>query len=441
MRLKRYLLILLSLVALNGFAQTRPPLSLNEAIILSLQNNYDIELTRNDSMLAALDYAYADYSLWPRLNASAGWLANSGTRNEVTGAGDKRKGKIKNNNLTSSLNLNWTLFDGFRMFIARDRLGQLVELGELQIKNQVINTVADVMRVYYDIVRQEQQRNAVLEQIDLSTERLKLAQYRFDIGVGAKPDVLQAQIDLNAQKSSLLTQETAINKLKEQLNQLLVLPMSNDYALADTTIHFNDALTLDSITGVVNATNPELQIARKNLDIAALDLRMRRAERMPTIDFNSAYNFNRTINNAIVNPVQQNQLLQTRGLNYGFTASIPIFNGFNSRRLVKAAEINIQTQQLFYDRSVSLINMNISNAYRDYDLYQRTLALEEENIKLVRENIFIARERYRLGISTYLEMREAQQSLADATNRLIQARYNVKLAEIELLRLRGDLVR
>jgi outer membrane protein TolC len=93
------------------------------------------------------------------------------------------------------------------------------------------------------------------------------------------------------------------------------------------------------------------------------------------------------------------------------------------------------------DRSAALINSNIANSYRDYDLFKRTLAMEEENIKLVRENIFIARERYRLGISTFLEMREAQQSLADAMNRLIQARFNTKIAEIELLRLRGDLVR
>ena len=67
--------------------------------------------------------------------------------------------------------------------------------------------------------------------------------------------------------------------------------------------------------------------------------------------------------------------------------------------------------------------------------------LEEENIVLVRENLFIARERYRLGISTFIEMREAQQNLADASSRLIQARYNTKAAEIELLRLRGDIVR
>lgn len=416
-------------------------MTLNEAIATSLQNNYDIQLSRNDSLLAALDYAYADYSLLPRLSANAGLNFNNNNSKQVLADGTKReRAGIKSNQTTASLNLDWTLFDGFRMFIARRRLGQLIELGELQIKAQVVNTVADVMKLYYDIIRQQQQLRAIEEQMLLSEERLKLAQYKFDIGTGAKPDLLQAQIDLNAQRSSYLTQEVAINKLKEQLNQLLVLPLENNFAVTDTVILFNASLTLDSIRGSLPTTNPELLVARKNLDIAGLTLRERRAERFPVLEFNSAYNFNRTDNKDVINPFQP-LFNQNRGLNYGFTTTIPLFNGFNSRRLIKAAELDIKYQQLLYDRSLATINTSIANAYRDYDLYKRTLTIEEENIKLVRENIFIARERYRLGISTFIELREAQQSLADAVNRLILARYNTKVAEIELLRLRGDLVK
>jgi len=440
MKIRYYAVVFLCIISFIALAQPRP-LTLNEAIATSLQNNYDIQLLRNDSSLAALDYAYAKYSLYPRLSATGGIIYNQGERNEIRGNGDKGEGKTKNNNLSAALNLDWTLFDGFRMFIAKDRLNSLIELGELQIKSQVIATVADVMRLYYDVVRQQQQLRSLEEQMELSQERLRLAQYKFDIGTGAKPDLLQAQIDLNGQRSAYLTQQVVINNVKEQLNNLLALPVNNEFIISDTVIIFNPNLTLDSIQGMVGITNPDLLIARKNLAIAGLDLQLRRAERFPVVEFNSTYNFNRIINNAIVNPIQQNQLLQTRGLSYGFTANIPIFNGYNNKRLIKAAELTIQSQQLLYDRSTALINTNIITAYRDYDLYKRALVLEEENIILVRENILIARERYRLGISTFIELREAQQSLAEATNRLIQARYNTKIAEIELLRLRGDLVR
>lgn len=434
--------LFLGLFCCTGFlskAQVRP-LTLNDAIALSLQNNYDIKLTRNDSLVAALDYAYANYSLLPRLSATGGVLLNNNNSRQVLADGTKRqRSGIKSENLTGSLNLDWTLFDGFRMFIARDRLHQLVELGELQIKAQVITTVAEVMRTYYDIIRQEQQLRALEEQMALSQERLKLAQYKFDIGTGAKPDLLQAQIDLNAQKSAHLTQQTNINKLKEQLNQLLVMPLANDFVVADTSISFNPTLTLSAVQNGVSTTSPELLAAQKNLEISRLDLRLRRAERYPVLEFNSAYNFNRSDNKTVINPFQP-LFNRTLGFNYGFTAVIPIFNGYNNRRLIKAAELNIRSQQLAYDRSAALINTSIINAYRDYDLYKRTLTLEEENMVLVRENLFIARERYRLGISTFIELREAQQSLADAAFRLIQARFNTKVAEIEIMRLRGDLV-
>jgi outer membrane protein TolC len=439
MRSKYFLAVLLGLGI--GTANAQLPLTLNDVIATSLQNNYDIQLIRNDAAFAALDYAYANYSFFPRLNATGGIVSNLGNRNEIRGNGDKGQGKINTNNLAASVNLDWTLFDGFRMFIARDRLNQLVELSELQIKGQVIATVAEVMRLYYDIIRQQQLLQSLTEQMVLSEERLKLAQYKFDIGTGAKPDMLQAQIDLNAQRSAALTQQTAINRIKELLNQLLVVPVNTPFSVADTTITFNPDLTLDTINSGALLTNPDLLIARRNLTLAELDLRLRRAERLPVVEFNSAYNFNRSTNNAIVNPVQQNQLLQTRGLTYGLSATIPLFNGFSNRRLQRVAELNIRAQQLQYDRNLALVNTSITNAYKDYELFKQALLLEEENMKLVRENIFIARERYRLGISTFIELREAQQSLAEATSRLIEARYNTKIAEIELLRLRGDLVK
>lgn len=416
-------------------------LTLNDVIATSLQNNYDIQLVRSDANLAALDYAYANYSLLPRLNATAGLVNNNNNQKQVLADGTKRESNnIRSNNISTSLNLNWTLFDGFRMFIARDRLNRLVELSELQIKGQVITTVAQVMQLYYDIIRQQQQLRSLEEQMQLSEERLKIAQYKFDIGTGAKPDLLQAQIDLNAQRSAALAQQTAINKIKEQLNQLLVLPVNTDFLVADTNITFNPNLTLDSITGAVATTNPDLLIAQRNLTLAELDLRLRRAERYPVVEFNSAYNFSRTDNKSVINPFQP-LFNQNKGLNYGFSATIPIFNGLENRRLQKAAQINIQSQQLLYDRTAALVNTSISNAYKDYELFKQALTLEEQNLILVRENIFIARERYRLGISTFIELREAEQSLADATNRLINTRYNAKIAEIELLRLRGDLVK
>src|SRR5205085_10296341 len=120
-------------------------------------------------------------------------------------------------------------------------------LGELQIKNQVVTTVAQVMGVYYNIIQQQEQLRATEDQMQLSADRLQLAQYKFDVGTGTKSDVLQAQVDYNAQRSLQLLQQSNIVKLKEQSNNLLQLPLNNDFVLVDTAINVNTALTLDSI--------------------------------------------------------------------------------------------------------------------------------------------------------------------------------------------------
>ena len=438
MRWKAQLTICFSILTIAAHAQRT--LTVEEAVATSLQNNYDILLSKNDSLVAALDYAYANAAFLPRLNASSTYLLNNNAQKQILADGTKKeRSGIKSNNLTASLNLNWTIFDGMKMFITKKRLGELVAQSELQIKNQVVTTVADVMKLYYSIVSQQQTLRAIEEQMQLSEERLKIAQYKFDIGTGAKPDLLQAQIDLNAQRSAYLTQQTAILKSKEQLNQLIVVPLENEFAVQDTII-IDTTLTLAAFQSGVETSNPSLLLAQKNVDIAQLALQERKAERFPIVSFNSAYNFNRSDNKAVINPFQP-LFNQNQGLNYGFTATVPIFNNFNTKRLIRSAELDIAYQQLIYKNNLSQVSTSMVNAYKDYDLSKRTLKLEESNMALVHENMYIAQERYRLGISTFIELREAQNSLADATNRLIQARYNTKIAEIELLRLRGDLVK
>jgi outer membrane protein TolC len=199
-------------------------------------------------------------------------------------------------------------------------------------------------------------------------------------------------------------------------------------------------LSLGEVLGKMESNNPTLLIAKKNIDIANLSLKERKAEQFPTVSFNSGYNITRTDNKVTVNPYQP-LFNRNRGANYGFTAAIPILNNLNTKRLIGQAKLDIQYQQLSYDNQKTLINLSVLNAFKDYEQQKKALALEEENILLAKENVDIVLETYRLGAATFIQLREAQKSLEDAYNRLIAARYNTKLAETELLRLKGDLVK
>ncbi|MEO5906774.1 MAG: TolC family protein, partial [Saprospiraceae bacterium] len=293
----------ISLVFLFVHANAQPILTLDEAIATALQNNYDIRVARNDSAIAALDYEYRNAVFFPRINATARTVWTANNQRQEFSSGEVRGGNVASNNINASVDLDWTLFDGLRMFASRKKAEEYIRLGELQIKNQVINTVAEVINTYYAIAREKQQLRAVEEQMSISQTRVDLSQRKLEIGVGAKPDVLQSKVDLNAQKAAKLRQLSLIQQLKDVLNHLL-FPVTtgespsilSNYNIVDS-IPINFFLTVEEIRAVADQSNPLLQIAQKNIEIADLTIEELKAERWPVVEFNSSYNFSGTKNN------------------------------------------------------------------------------------------------------------------------------------------------
>lgn len=428
--------IVLLTASLNLYSQR--VLTVEEAIGTAIKNNYDILLVKNDARSAAVDYSYAYAAFLPQVNGTAGKIWNDNNQKQNFLDGRKRSANVNSSNVTATVNLEWTLFDGLKVFATRNRYEQLKELGEANIKVQVVNSIADVINSYYNIVRQKQQLRALDTLMTINEERVKLADKKLSVGLGSKPELLQARVDLNAQRAAKLLQETLISQLREQLNQLMALPVQTDYDVSDS-IPLNLNIQYNSISNDIEKSNPGLLATAKTIDIAKIALKERRAELFPTVQFNSAYNFGRLSNASVVNPEFQPIFSLNKGFNYGVTASIPILNGFNTRRLIRQAGLDLEYNKLAYATQKSRIELGINSSYKDYEYQKKALSLEEENISLAKENVFIALERFRQGVSTYLELREAQISLDSAYNRLIAARYNMKVAETELLRLKGTL--
>jgi outer membrane protein len=438
MKLRSVVAVLFFLVVRHAPAQEE--ISLEQVISLALEKNYDVRIARAVSESSLTDSKYVNAAFLPTINAVGTTLWNEGDQTlRFMDATRNVEGPVRSNNLSASAQLVWTLFDGTKMFATRERIAQLAEQGELVVKDQMINTIADVIANYYNIVRQKQQLLAIQEQMGVSEERVKLAEKKLQVGTGIKPELLQAQVDLNQQRTQVIQQETIITQLKEQLNALVGLQLPVAYDVADTIVIDLNLSQGDSFQNVEN-TNYTLQAAQKNLDIASLAIRERRADYLPTLDFNAAYNYNRTENTKLLNPFGTVFNLNN-GFNYGFTVTLPILNGFNTRRLTQQATIEFNRQQLLYEQQRNNINVSLRNAFVNYENAKKILIIEEETIGAAKENVFIALESFKRGVTTFIELRTAQQSLADAYNRLITARYNAKLAETELLRLNGSLLK
>lgn len=425
------LIILLVLCSVVSMAQG--VLTPEQAIEIALKNNYDILLAKNDAEIASRNNTVGNAGMLPRVDAyvTDNFTLNNLDQKLTTGTEIKRN-NADGNTVGASVALNWTLFDGLRMFATKGRLNKLEEIGELQYKDQIQTAVADVLNSYYGIVGAKQQLVAIQEAIKISEERVKLADMKFQVGTAGKTDLLQAKVDLNAQKSNAINQRKVIAQRKAALNAILSRPAETDFDVLDT-IPFNSNLGL---TADLDSKNFQLQAAMKNVDVAKYQKKEAFSFLLPDLTGTVGYGYTRAQNSAGFSLFNQSY-----GLNAGFTLHIPLFNGLNTLREVKIASINIQNSQFNLERARFQVKLSYYNALRDYQDAKELLALEEENIQLADENQKIALERFRLGQSTSIELREAQISYVEAKTRLVNARYGAKVAENELLRLQGELVK
>lgn len=435
--------IVVTLVAVCSFTVStfsQQQVLVSEVIALALEHSYDVRLSKNTLEAAATDNSLAVGVYLPQLNgtASTTWNSNNQTL-EFQDAARNNSGRAESNNTSAGVQLNWLLFDGARMFATRERFIEIERQGEINVKDQMVNTIAEVINNYYSVIQQKQQMKALEELMALNEERVLLADRKLSVGAGIKQELLQAKLDLNAQRTQYLVQQTAMERLKNQLNVLVGMQLPPAFEVSDS-IEINLSMTLDEIANGIESRNFLLQSIRKDMTIARLLQRERTGEYFPTISFGAAYNYSFTDNKTLINPFQALSN-RSNGYNYGFSLNVPILNNFLTRRNVQQARINFNRQQLLYEQQQAVIKTSVYNAYVNYDNARKVLLIEEENILLAKENVSIAMESFKRGVSTFIEQRTAQQSLEDGYNRLINARYLAKVAETELLRLSGDLLK
>jgi outer membrane protein TolC len=428
------------LVLLTFHATAQKMVTVEEVVVLAVEQGFEVKLQKNLLESSTTDARNSIGVFLPdvSLNANRAWNRND-SRQTLADNSEVDRPNIRQNNFNSQAQLTWTLFDGLKMFATYKGLQEIAGVNEVLVKAQVATTMGNVIGNYYNVVAQKQRLRALNEQISIGEERVKLAERKLQVGSGAKTELLQARLDQNAFKTQALQQQAQIIETKNLLNQSSGMQLPDEFEVADTIL-LNLDLALGEILDGIESTNPSLIANRGYIEVAKFALKARRGDRFPIINFVSGYNLTRNESNQA-----QNQFspiaTRTNGYNYGFTASWPLLNNLVVRNNVQLALIDLERQQLLYEQAKAAVFSQAKIAYANYDNARKTLAIEEENIQYARENVFIALESFKRGVATFIELRTAQQSTVDAYNRLTTARYNAKVSETELLRLKGALLR
>jgi outer membrane protein TolC len=409
---------------------------MDDAIRIGLENNFGVLIARNESQIAANNVTWGNAGLLPSININAAYdKAISSTDIKVVSGTELHESKAQTDWINAGVNLKWTLFDGLNMFIRYDRLKKMQDMGEVEFRKAVENTMANIIITYFDIVQQQMVRRVLEEQVALSQERVNIAETRKSVGSGSELDLLQAQVDLNGDASALFNQNASLANAKTGLNELLSRDASLYFQVIDTVI-LGPQLALDTLRKYTLQHNKDLLLLSMQKDAALLDMKSFKAERLPVINFNSGYNFLR--NETQASFIQYNRQL---GPHFGISADFNLFDGFNQHRKVQNAQIallnsELQVQQIRNQLDAYLIRLN-----NDYQNDLQLIGFESDNLKLAIKNMDIAKESYSVGTISPIQLREVQKNLMSANNRLIYALYKAKVKETELLLLSGQLVK
>lgn len=433
--MKKKLKLLLTGLLINAgvFAQTGT-LTVDEAVKLAIEKNFDVEIERNAQQIGIINNNWGVAGAWPNItiNAATGLAKNNLEQQLANGTTIKRNG-ANLRNLNAGFAVSWRIFDGMRMFAAKKRLEELEKMGELSFRNMVNTTVFNIIGSYYQIVQLNQQRKALKETIKFFEERKQIAESRFTIGTAPKTDFLQAQVDLNQQKGNLLAIENNIRIAKANFNNLLGRKPETAFEVTDV-ISPDAAVNFTTLQTKAATDNYDLLMAQTNLSVLAQQKREIMSQRLPAVTLNTNFNLTQNRNDAGFNLFTRNL-----GPNGNIGITIPLFQGGTVKAQEKVTDVQIKNQRVVIDRLQNQVNTSLINAYFNFQNALNLVELEKTTLKLIEENNMIATERFRKLAITSLELRQVQLDYINGQTRYINALFQAKLAEAEMKMLAGSL--
>ena len=409
-------------------------LTVEKAVQIALENNYQIRIASNELKIDEISVSPGNAGILPTIEAR--FVDNNSTQYLSQTRSDGtivERDNAKNNNLNFGVALDWTLFDGLRMFANYEQLKETQKLGDAELKQVILTKVGEVMITYFDLVLQQQQLSALDSTIIISQQRVELAQNRFTIGKASKLEVLNAQVDLNTDQTLLQRQKERYVNNKILLNEQLARDLKIDFEVV-SEIFVDQGLLLPELEMLIANENPQLQAEMINKRISELELQQIKAARYPTIFATTGYNFGRSESS-----LGFTTSANSRGWNYGFGATLNLFDGFNQNRNEKIGKITLENAEVAIAEQRQALMSLLNTWYQTYLTNISLIDLEGYNETIARENLDITLEKYKIGTIPALEFRTAQLNYINAKVRYISAKYQAKLSEIILKQLSGNL--
>jgi len=431
-----YTLTLLLFVGVAAQAQDKI-LTREEAIDLVLENNLDIQVARNTKKIDENNAGILNSGYLPSVTGNAGGSIDKQDSEGVLANGDVRTADgAETRRYNASINVNYTLFDGLGRYYDYKSFKERFEQSELEVRQTIETTILQLFTVYYEVARLSENTNTLQQALAISKDRLKRAKYQFEYGQNTGLDVLNAEVDINTDSINLLNSRQQLRNTMRDLNLILNRDLSTTFE-ADTTVNFVPNLQMENMHNEAKLNNVRLRIVEKDINISNYGFKGSKSGFLPTLGLTGTYGWNESNNNSPLAFTLQNT---STGVTGAVNLTWNLFDGGNTITNVKNAKIGYENQELFKKQAELEVERDIRNAWDSYTNALYVLEVQEKNLQTNQDNFNRTDERYKLGQVTSIEFRQAQLNLLNAELAKSQAKYNAKLAELQMLQISGQLL-
>lgn len=423
-----------SLIVVGGFAQDT--LQLADAIQLALANEHGIRIARNEAAIAQAQATPGNAGLLPSIDASgrANYSNQFSKLDFAPGIQDVERSGVQSTTLAGQVGLAYTLFNGMGNFATYER-AQLNELlADLRTRAQVEGTLSQVIALYYGIAALDEDVAITQRILEISADRFARQEGKAALGGIGRLDVLNAQVDLQADSTTFILAQQRRDRSVRDLNVLMGRPPSTDLQVSHR-IDYARALSEDQLVQEAMSGNVLLVSSTAQVRAAEVDQRIAKALRWPKLDLSAAYGIND----------QKNEVgvvlgTYTQGFNGGLTVSVPLFNGGRINTQVEAARLRAENAAIVEQQARLQVERDVRNAFTTWSSQREVLRIQSDAVSTAQLNFDRTRELFQAGQLTGLQFRQAQLDLANAERQSIVSGFDTKVAELTLLRASGALL-
>ncbi len=423
-------LILLALLGSAGPAQAQ--LSLNAALDSALQLRLGLVIARNGAEMVRLQNNPGMAGMLPFVSLGSGiGLSGTSIDQQFSNGTVIRRDGVQVNTANANLGASWTLFDGMRMFVMRDRLQVLENLGEQGVFAETVRITTSTRLAFHGAAREQTVLAYMQKQLALSKALAELAEQRSLTGTVAAVEAMRAQTAAQAWDAQVAQQEGRLREAREALAFEMTVPAARLPAALEYDTLLPPQTPVETWTAAMER-NPDVQVSKMNFELAALQVREWESQRWPQLRTGTGFNYNTNRNSDgffLVN--------QSFGFNGSLNLSWNIFNGGVVRNQIKVAGLQRDNMALGVTEMRRSLESDIRQAWIRLETARQVYRQTAKALATAVQAREVTEARYRAGAALLLELNEALRNEIDLQMALADALLRLRLAETELGALTG----